>query len=70
MLTWKELLEQERIFFDGKEWMILQEKGLKAGELPETWNISHAKTILSIHKEYLEAGADIIKAKAISAPMA
>lgn len=67
MLTWKERLEQERIFFDGGMGTILQEKGLKAGELPETWNISHAKTILSIHKEYLEAGADIIKANTFGA---
>lgn len=67
MKTWKERLGKERLFFDGGMGTILQEKGLKAGELPETWNISHAKNILSLHKDYLEAGADIINANTFGA---
>ena len=60
MKTWKERLGKEWLFFDGGMGTILQENGLKAGELPETWNISHPDAIQSLHRAYLEAGADII----------
>ncbi|RGY96342.1 homocysteine S-methyltransferase family protein [Clostridium sp. AM58-1XD] len=48
------------IFFDGGMGSLLQEKGLKPGELPETWNIRHSDVITEIHRSYLEAGSDII----------
>ena len=35
---------------------------LKTGEIPETWNILHPEVIRQIHKEYLQAGCNIIKA--------
>ena len=34
----KEKLGREWLFFDGGTGTILQEHGLAAGELPETWN--------------------------------
>lgn len=36
-----EEMKKRRLFFDGGTGSILQAKGLKAGELPETWNILH-----------------------------
>lgn len=48
------------LFFDGGMGSILQERGLKPGELPEQWNINHPEVITEIHSEYLQAGADII----------
>ena len=39
---------------------VLQKRGLKNGELPENWNLSHPDIIEAIHREYLEAGANII----------
>ncbi len=48
------------IFFDGGMGSLLQEKGLKAGELPETWNLSHPQVLVEIHKSYLRAGANIL----------
>lgn len=41
-----ERLGKEWIFFDGGMGTILQEHGLKAGELPETWNLSHPMRLL------------------------
>ena len=38
----KERLGKELLFFDGGTGTLLQEKGLKPGELPETWNVEHA----------------------------
>ncbi len=38
----------------------LQELGMKAGEIPEYYNIEHPETIIDIHHHYLKAGADFI----------
>lgn len=48
------------ILFDGGMGTMLQACGLKAGELPESYNISMPEAILKIHREYAAAGADII----------
>ena len=52
---------QERILFcDGGMGSLLQEHGLKAGELPGNYNMTHPEVLVQIHKEYLAAGADIV----------
>jgi 5-methyltetrahydrofolate--homocysteine methyltransferase len=56
-----EALETKRLFFDGAMGTMLQAAGLKAGELPETWNLSHPDVVQGIHAAYLKNGADIIK---------
>jgi len=56
----REELKQRRLFFDGGMGSLLQAKGLKPGELPETWNILHPEIIEEIHFDYLAAGADIV----------
>lgn len=53
-------LGKELLFFDGGMGTLLQAEGLKPGELPETWNITHADIITDIHKKYIESGSDII----------
>ncbi|MCD8199220.1 MAG: homocysteine S-methyltransferase family protein [Phascolarctobacterium sp.] len=55
------------IFFDGAMGTVLQSRGLSAGELPETWNITHPDIIEGVHLAYLEAGADIIKTNTFGA---
>lgn len=55
-----ERLGTELLFLDGGMGTLLQEKGMKPGELPETWNITHADEIIEIHKKYYEAGSDIV----------
>ena len=54
-------------YFDGAMGTILQEKGLQPGELPELWGISHREEIVAIHRAYLEAGADFLKANTFGA---
>lgn len=51
---------KELLFFDGAMGTMLQKNGLQAGELPELINLSKPDVILKIHKEYLEAGCDIV----------
>ncbi len=62
-----EQLGKRMIFFDGAMGSILQQNGLGAGEYPETWNLLHPDVILQIHKDYLNAGCDIIKTNTFGA---
>ena len=56
----REALGKRRLFLDGGTGTSLQKMGLRAGERPETWNILHPERIESLHRAYLDAGADII----------
>ena len=60
-------LGKEWLFFDGGTGTILQERGLAAGELPETWNLTRPEELISVHRAYLEAGCDIINANTFGA---
>lgn len=48
------------LLFDGAMGTMLQRYGLKQGELPESYIIKHPDVIRKIHREYIEAGCDII----------
>ena len=54
------LMKKKRLYFDGGMGTLLQEKGLKAGEAPESWNISRPDDITAIHRAYIKAGSNII----------
>ena len=58
---------EEFLVFDGAMGTMLQEAGLKAGELPELLNFSHPETVTAIHRAYMEAGADVISANTFGA---
>lgn len=65
-----EILEELReriLLFDGGTGSLLQEAGLKPGELPETWNLLRPDVVVKLHREYLEAGCDIIKTNTFGA---
>ena len=53
-------LGREWLFCDGGTGTILQAKGLKGGELPETWNLTRPEDIIELHAGYLRAGSDLI----------
>ncbi|MBT3385088.1 MAG: methionine synthase [Prolixibacteraceae bacterium] len=46
---------------DGAWGTFLQQKGLKPGECPEEWNLTHAKEVFDIAKSYIDSGADMIE---------
>jgi len=46
---------------DGAWGTLLQAKGLKPGECPELWNVTHRKDVLEIAESYILAGSDIIE---------
>lgn len=53
-------LKDNIVYLDGGIGTLLQKRGLKAGELPERWNISHSEEIIEIQKSYFDAGTNII----------
>ncbi len=60
-------LGKKFLFFDGAMGTMLQKRGLPTGKLCEEWNIENADEIVSIHLEYLNAGANIITANTFGA---
>jgi 5-methyltetrahydrofolate--homocysteine methyltransferase len=46
---------------DGAWGTFLQQKGLKLGECPEEWNLTHPDEVFDIAKSYIDAGADMIE---------
>lgn len=56
----KEMLGKQMLFFDGAMGTMLQNSGLKAGELPELLNITNPELIASVHKKYFDAGCNIV----------
>jgi 5-methyltetrahydrofolate--homocysteine methyltransferase len=62
-----EEIKKRKVFFDGGTGSLLQANGLEPGELPETWNVKHPDIITKLHRDYLEAGADIIKTNTFGA---
>ncbi len=58
------------LFLDGAFGTQLQEMGLKAGEIPETWNLSRPSDVGKVHESYLDAGADIVYANTFGATRA
>lgn len=60
-MDFKGLLEKHAfVLLDGAMGTMLQKSGLPLGEIPEVLNITHPETIQSIHKAYIDAGAQIV----------
>lgn len=59
-MNFLQYLKQNTVLLDGAMGTMLQRRGLALGELPEEWNITHAAEVEAIHREYAEAGADVI----------
>lgn len=56
----RERLGKDLLIFDGAMGTQLQEAGLKAGEIPEVYNIEHPEIIIDIHSRYLQSGVNFI----------
>ena len=54
-------------FFDGAMGTMLQARGLKLREVPESLNLTNSQMIMQIHSEYHNAGADFITANTFGA---
>ena len=61
------LLENNFVFLDGAMGTMLQKAGLKTGDIPELLGITDPDIVMDIHKQYINAGADIIYANTFGA---
>lgn len=62
------MIDLDRVLlFDGAMGTMLQRRGLKLGAVPEALNVTDPEEIESIHREYLDSGADVILANTFGA---
>lgn len=59
-MNFKKFLQENIVYLDGGMGTLLQAKGLKPGELPEIWNITHPNVITKIHTDYFNAGSNVV----------
>ncbi len=54
------LNDRKIYFFDGGFGALLQGRGMPAGVSPEMWGLEEPDVVRSVHRDYFEAGADIM----------
>ncbi len=59
-MNFKEFLQKNIVRLDGGMGTLLQKAGLPLGELPERWNLTHAKVVQNIHTAYFNAGSHVV----------
>ena len=59
-MKFREFLQTNTVLLDGGTGTLLQASGLPLGELPELWNLTHAQTLVDIHKAYFDAGSNVV----------
>ena len=57
----------KRLISDGAWGTFLYEKGLKAGECPDVWSLTHSDAVKDIAQCYLDAGADMVETNSFGA---
>ncbi len=66
-MKFTEVIGKKILVFDGAMGTMLQAAGLKAGEIPETMNTNAEEAVISVHRAYIEAGADVISTNSFGA---
>jgi methionine synthase I (cobalamin-dependent) len=62
-----DLLNERTIVFDGGLGSMLIAAGLTAGESPEAWNLERPEAVAEIHRQYFEAGSDVVHTNSFGA---
>ena len=62
-----EFLKDNIVVLDGGMGTLLQSAGLAAGERPELWNLTHPEVIQKIHRDYYDAGSNIVNTNTFGA---
>lgn len=66
-ITLTNLFQNEFILLDGAMGTMLQNMGLKLGEIPETLCFSNEEAVFSVHQQYVSAGSNILYANTFGA---
>ncbi|HEY6837480.1 MAG TPA: homocysteine S-methyltransferase family protein [Geobacteraceae bacterium] len=59
-LPFMQAIRERVLVLDGAMGTMLQARGLKPGQAPEELNLTMPEVVAGVHREYLDAGADII----------
>ena len=62
-----DFIKDNFLFLDGGMGTLLQSRGLRPGELPECWNLSHPEEITAIHRAYYDAGSHVVNSNTFGA---
>ena len=54
------MLKKTVTILDGAMGTMLQKSGVSVGKVPEVLNITHPSLIASIHRQYAQAGSQVI----------
>ena len=60
MKPFREAIREQVLILDGAMGTMLQERGLQPGQSPEELNLTMPEVVASVHRDYIQAGADII----------
>ena len=63
----REFIKHNNLILDGATGTELQNAGLKVGELPERWNVTHKDVLINLHKAYYDAGSNVVSANTFGA---
>jgi 5-methyltetrahydrofolate--homocysteine methyltransferase len=62
-----QLKQKKVIISDGAWGTLLQERGLKPGECPESWNLSHPDKVKEVAASYVAAGSEMVETNSFGA---
>ncbi len=60
-------IKDNLLYLDGGMGTLLQSAGLLPGEEPERWNLTHPDTITAIHRDYYNAGSNVVNTNTFGA---
>lgn len=66
-MTVLEYMKDNVLFLDGGMGSLLQNMGIKPGEHPERWSVSHPEVIQQIHLDYFNAGCNVVNTNCFGA---
>ena len=59
-MNFRDFLKDTIVHLDGGMGTLLQSRGLTPGEHPERWNMTHPEIIQAIHRDYFDAGSNVV----------
>ena len=62
-----EFLKENIVYLDGGMGSLLQAEGLRPGEEPERWNLTHGEVIRRLQKAYFDAGSNVVNTNTFGA---
>jgi len=66
-MNFLEEVRERILIFDGSKGFMMQMYGLPAGDAPDSFNIKHPEIVSKVHRDYVDAGCDVIQTNTFTA---